>query len=82
MLALVVGGDGQVHVREGGVGVAEADGGDVHVGGLLDGLVVRPVVVLCVEKGVDELWLRGCSLCKHASSHDTQPMWVAGSNDG
>jgi hypothetical protein len=41
VLALVVGGDGHVHVGQSGVGVAESDGGDVHVGRLLDGLVVR-----------------------------------------
>eukprot|EP00983_Pelagomonas_calceolata_P039067 1137031-Pelagomonas_calceolata.AAC.5 len=42
VLPLVVGGDGNVHVVHGRVGVAEADGGDVHIGCLLDGLVVSP----------------------------------------
>lgn len=40
MTALVVGGDGNVDVLGGGVGVAEGDDGDVDVGSLLDGLGV------------------------------------------
>ena len=40
MATLVVGGDGDVDVLHGGVGVAEGDHGDVDVAGLLDGLVV------------------------------------------
>jgi hypothetical protein len=38
--ALVVGRDGDVDVLGGGIGVAEADDGDIDVGGLLDGLGV------------------------------------------
>lgn len=38
MTTLVVGGDGNVDVLGGGVGVAEGDDGDVDVGSLLDGL--------------------------------------------
>ena len=41
MLGLVVGGDGAVDVREGGVGVAEGDDGDVDVRSLANGLVVH-----------------------------------------
>lgn len=41
VLRLVVGGDGNVDVAEGGVGVAEGNDGDVHVGRLTDGLVVN-----------------------------------------
>ena len=37
---LVVGGDGNINVLGGGVGVAEGDDGDVDVAGLLDGLGV------------------------------------------
>ncbi len=40
VLALVVGGDGDVDVRQRRVGVAERDGGDVDVRRLADGLVV------------------------------------------
>lgn len=38
MTTLVVGGDGNVDVLGGGVGVAEGNDGDVDVGSLLDGL--------------------------------------------
>ena len=37
---LVVGGDGDINVLGGRVGIAEGDNGDVDVAGLLDGLVV------------------------------------------
>ena len=37
---LVVGGDGDVNILGGGIGVAESDDGDVDVAGLLDSLVV------------------------------------------
>lgn len=40
LLALVVGRDGHIDEAEGRIGIAEGDGGDVHVGSLLDGLVV------------------------------------------
>eukprot|EP00298_Acanthocystis_sp_HF-20_P003818 c14162_g1_i1.p2 GENE.c14162_g1_i1~~c14162_g1_i1.p2 ORF type:complete len:288 (+),score=-90.85 c14162_g1_i1:21-884(+) len=40
VLALVVGGDGNVDVSQRRVGVAESDGGNVTIGRLLDGLVV------------------------------------------
>lgn len=40
MATLVVGGDGDVDVLGGGVGVAEGNDGDVNVRGLLDGLGV------------------------------------------
>ena len=44
VLGLVVGGDGDVDELERGVGVAERDGGEVHVRGLGDGLVIGPGV--------------------------------------
>lgn len=40
MTTLVVGGDGNVNVLGGGVGVAEGNHGDVDVGSLLDGLSI------------------------------------------
>ncbi len=40
VLALVVGGDGHIHEGQVGVRVTECDGGDVHVGCLLDRLVI------------------------------------------
>jgi hypothetical protein len=54
-LALVVGGDGNVNVLEGGVGVAEGDDGDVDVGGLADGLRVGAGVGDDQEAGLAEL---------------------------
>lgn len=41
MLRLVVGGDGDIDVVEGRVGVADGDNGDVDVGSLTDSLVVN-----------------------------------------
>ena len=65
VLALVVGGDGDVHVGQGGVSVAEGDGGDVHVAGLLDGLVVRARVRQHQQPGLLEhlLYLVGECAC-------------------
>ena len=40
VLGAVVGGDGNVDVTEGGLGIGESDNGDVDVRSLLDGLVV------------------------------------------
>lgn len=40
VLGLVIGRDGNVHIGQSGVCVAEGNGWDVHVGRLLDGLVV------------------------------------------
>ncbi len=54
-LALVVGGDGDVDVLEGGVGVAEGDDGDVDVGRLLDRLGVGAGVGDDEEAGLLEL---------------------------
>mmetsp|Transcript_19876 Transcript_19876/g.43255 ORF Transcript_19876/g.43255 Transcript_19876/m.43255 type:complete len:268 (-) Transcript_19876:308-1111(-) len=44
VLALVVSRNGNVHVVHWRIGVAECNGGDVHVGRLLNGLVVSPGV--------------------------------------
>lgn len=40
MLRLVVGGDSDIDVVQGGVGVADGDNGDVNVGSLTNGLVI------------------------------------------
>lgn len=40
VLGAVVGGNGNIDVTEGGLGIGESDNGDVDVGSLLDGLVV------------------------------------------
>ena len=40
VLGAVVGGDGNIDVTEGGLGIGESDNGDVDVRSLLDGLVV------------------------------------------
>ena len=54
MLALVVGGDGNVHKLEGGVRVADGDGGHVHVGSLNNGLGVGAGVSDDQETGLTE----------------------------
>lgn len=41
MLGLVVGGDGNIDVVEGRVGITEGDNGDVDVGSLSDSLVIN-----------------------------------------
>ena len=51
---LVVAGDGNVHVSQGRVGVAERDAGDVDVGGLSQGLVVGTGVRHDQEAGLPE----------------------------
>ena len=51
---LVVAGDGDVHVSQGRVGVAERDAGDVDVGGLSQGLVVGTGVRHDQEAGLPE----------------------------
>jgi hypothetical protein len=56
VLALVVCWDGDVHVSQLGVSVAEGDGGDVHVGRLLDGLVVGAGVGQHQQAGLLELF--------------------------
>ena len=53
--ALVVDRDGNVNVLEGGVRVAQSNDGDVHVGGLLHGLVVRAGVGDDEQAGLLEL---------------------------
>ena len=58
MLALVVCWDGDVHVCQLGVSVAECDGGDVHVGRLLDGLVVGAGVGQHQQAGLLELFVK------------------------
>ena len=52
--SLVVGGDGNVNVLSGGVGVAEGNDGDVHVGCLPDGLSVGSRVCNDNEAGLLE----------------------------
>ena len=51
---LVVAGDGDVHVSQGRVGVAERDAGDVDVGGLRQGLMVGTGVSHDQETGLPE----------------------------
>jgi hypothetical protein len=58
VLALVVCWDGDVHVCQLGVSVAECDGGDVHVGRLLDGLVVGAGVGQHQQAGLLELFVK------------------------
>ena len=53
--ALVVDGDGDVDVLKRRVGIAKSDDGDVHVRGLLDGLVVRAGVGDDEQTGLLEL---------------------------
>lgn len=57
VLGLVVGWDGHVHIGHAGVGVAEGDGWDVHVSGLLDGLVVCAGVSHNQQAGLLEVLL-------------------------
>lgn len=52
MATLVVGGDGNINVLGGRVGVAKGDDGDVHVTGFLDGLGIGARV-----RDNDETWL-------------------------
>ena len=54
-LTLVVGGDGNVDVLEGRVGIAEGDDGDIDVGRLADGLGVGAGVGDDQEAGLTEL---------------------------
>ena len=54
-LALVVARDGNVDVLEGGVGMAEGDGGDIDVGGLTEGLVIETGICDNQEPGLKEL---------------------------
>ena len=75
MLALVVGRDGHVNIGDGRVGVAKGDGGDVHVGSLLDGLVVGAGISYNQKPGLLEVLLdligegtRGVSASKGLST--------------
>ena len=74
MTALVVGGDGNVDVLGGRVGVAERDDGDVDVAGLLDGLVVGAGVRHDDETGLLE---RASDVVGQATGGET-----AGNGDG
>jgi hypothetical protein len=55
VLGLVVGGNGNINPVGGRVSVAKSDHGDVHVGGLLDGLMVKTGVANNDEAGLHEL---------------------------
>mmetsp|Transcript_46989 Transcript_46989/g.62195 ORF Transcript_46989/g.62195 Transcript_46989/m.62195 type:complete len:304 (+) Transcript_46989:170-1081(+) len=52
---LVVGRDGNINPVQGGVRVAKGNDGDVHVGGLSEGLVVEAGVANDHESGLEEL---------------------------
>jgi hypothetical protein len=54
LTALVVRGDGDVHIVQWGVGIAEGDGGDVHVGALNQGLVVSSWITNDNKTGFQE----------------------------
>ena len=55
MLGLVVSGDSNINPVGGRVSVAKSDDGDVHVRGLLDGLMVKTGVANNDEAGLHEL---------------------------
>lgn len=57
MLALVIGRDCNIHIGDWRVSVTEGDGGNVHVGCLLDGLMVRAGVSHNQEAGLLEVLL-------------------------